>query len=703
MKDKTKNSHLGNQFVIIIAGVILITLLTNSFFQYNKEKKRLYNDLQHQGNLIGKLLTSISIEPLLVYDNQSINDFAINTTHQKNVIYTIFVDKNNNAITRYFDKENKEVKKISSDDPIQLFNQLKSNQKILNLSFPVKFKNETLAILKIGLDKKSIEVTPLDSLKNQIFTSLIFGLFIGISIYIGFLYKVSKPIEVLNKSAKDIINFNFDDNVLIPGNNELSDLANTFNLMRISLKEAVTTREKALKEISLLNESLEGRVKERTNKLEDLNSQITHQAMHDPLTGLPNRTLVIEHLNLAINSARLSNSQFAVFMLDLDNFKDINDTLGHPEGDIILKQVAKRIPSALRRSDTIGRLGGDEFAFVLPDINKKNAIKISNKIIDTLRPNFQLTTESVTIGASIGIAIYPEHGEDQASLIRHADVAMYESKRHSNSVTLYDSSFDRNTSWRLTLMGDLSKAIENNELELHYQPQVNLISNTLYGVEALLRWHHPEHGNIPPDEFIYLAESSGLINPLSDWVLNEALMQLKKWQLEKIEIEVSINISAKNLLEKNFADNLCSLINTHQVNPQQIKLELTESTIMSNSEIVLNLINHEKLKGIRYSIDDFGTGYSSLSYLKELPIDEVKIDKSFVFEMDKNVNDKCIVKSVIDLTHNLGHTVVAEGVENAEIITSLRQLGCDSIQGYFISKPMPADQVAEFIRKYNQQ
>ncbi|RDH86030.1 MAG: hypothetical protein DIZ80_00740 [endosymbiont of Galathealinum brachiosum] len=708
MKSKSthKYSHIGNQFVIIVAGVILFALLSNAFFQYFKEKQRSFNNLLREGESIGALLSSISIDPLLVYDNHTINEFARNTTSQKNVIYTIYIDEKNNALTNYLNTNNEiiqsTIKKIESENPATLLNQFNDNPNILNLSFPVTFENQTLAIIKVGLDKNPLKYIPLENLITQVISSVFFGILMGISIYIGFLRKVSEPVKRLNSSANDIASFRFDEEVKIKGDNELTELANTFNLMRLTLKEAVITREATLKEMELLNSSLEDRVSERTNKLEELNAKITHQAMHDPLTGLPNRTLVIERLNQAINYANRNSTRLAVFIFDLNNFKDINDTLGHPEGDLILKQVAKRIPAALRESDTAGRLGGDEFAFVLPDIDEKNAIEVGYKIIDTLKPVFELTSQSVEIGASIGISIFPEHGEDQSSLIRHADVAMYESKRHGSNVTLYNSSFDSHTPWRLALMADLRKAIDNNELELHYQPQINLKTDKAYGVEALLRWTHPKHGFVSPDQFIYIAENSGLINALSEWVIDHALKQLKQWQDSGLELDISINISARNLQDKNFTGTLASLIEKYKVNQKHIKLEFTEGTIMSNPDIVIALISHSKLSGIRYSIDDFGTGYSSLSYLKNLTVDEVKIDKSFVFDMVKNKNDASIVLSIIELTHNLGHLVVAEGVENEGVLNALKSLGCDSAQGYHISKAIPPDGIPEFIKNYNQ-
>ena len=700
-----KYSHIGNQFVLIIAGIIFIALISNAFYQYFQEKQRAYDALLQRGQSIGTLLTSISIDPLLVYDNQTINDFATNSTSQSGVVYTFYFDNEITPLTSYIDTSSPNiisaVSSSDSVDPTIIIKQLHKDKELLHLTFPVVFETQQLATLHIGLDKKPLTSTPLENLKTQIISSLFFGLFIGIGAYIGIVKRISRPVKKLKKAATSISNFEFDEELEIPGNNELTELADTFNQMRLTLKEAVVSRENTLKQMEDLNSSLEDRVSERTLALEELNTQITHQAMHDSLTGLPNRALIIDRLNQAIEYANRNNTRLAVFILDLNNFKEINDTLGHPEGDIILKHVAYRIPGALRASDTVGRLGGDEFAVVLPEIDEEHALSVGKKIVEVLKPGFELTNQVVDMSASIGISIYPEHGEDQSALIRHADVAMYESKKHGNHVTIYNSEIDTHTPWRLALMADLRIAIEKDELELYYQPQIDLKNHQVYGVEALIRWNHKTQGFIPPDQFIHFAENSGLINALSEWVICKAVLQLSIWQKSGLNIDVSINISARNLLDPTLPEKLYASIQKHKASAEHIKLEFTESTIMSNPEMVLGLMNNSKLKGVRYSIDDFGTGYSSLSYLKRLPVDEVKIDKSFILDMDKNDEDASIVKSVIDLTHTLGHAVVAEGIESENIMNILKDLGCDYAQGYFYSKPVPATEISQTIDKIN--
>jgi len=700
------NTHsISRQFIIITAGVITLALITSAILQYQTQKRVAYNKLAEKGNSIGKLLSSISIGPLLVYDNYTLNELALNTTQQSEIIYTIFLDSEKNTLTTYINKEDPfiklAIKNSNQDSPFEIFTELKKNNNILHQSFPIMFNNQLLAEIKIGFDKRSTLSEPLNNLAIHLSSSLFFGIFIGSGIYIGFRRRISNPIAKLIKSANKISQFNFEHIISLKGDNELSNLANALNDMRLTLKVTVAAKDNTLKEVEELNTSLEVRVKERTKKLEELNIQITHQAMHDTLTGLPNRALIVENLNHAIDYAKRNNTKLAVFILDLNNFKEINDTLGHPEGDLVLKQVAQRIPSVLRASDTIGRLGGDEFAIILPDIDEDHAIDVGKKIVAVMLPAFNLSHQTVNVRTSIGIAIFPEHGMDQSELIRHADVAMYHSKKNSHQAEIYSAELDTHTPWRLALMADLKDAIESNGLELYYQPQTDLSKNKTNSVEALLRWNHPEQGHIAPDQFIYIAENSGLIKELTDWVLNCAFAQWKEWNNNGLTINISINISARNLADPQLPDTLERLAALHKVPYKYITLELTESTIMTNPDQALKLMNNHKLSDLQYSIDDFGTGYSSLSYLKKLPVHEVKIDKSFILDMDTNPDDESIVNSIIQLLQNLGYSVVAEGVETKKTLDALSKLGCDFAQGYYISRPVPAADIINTLKTLN--
>ena len=422
--------------------------------------------------------------------------------------------------------------------------------------------------------------------------------------------------------------------------------------------------------------------------------QLEHQALHDALTGLPNRVLLMDRLDHALDVARRRGEPLALLLLDLDRFKEINDTLGHQVGDLLLRDVAQRLVTPLRRSDTIARLGGDEFAVLLPAVTDLvRAREVSERILRLLEDPFQVGQLLLEVRVSVGIAMFPEHADDQSRLLQCADVAMYTAKANRTGVELYDSDRDHNTVRHLTISGELRQAIEDGQLSFHYQPKLHLPTREVTQVEALARWHHPQHGFIPPEEFIVHAERTGLIEPLFLWEFNTALGQLADWHAAGHMIGMAINLSAGNLHKKSLVGMLEGLLDQWQVDPRYLTLEITESAIMVDPDAALEILRRLDQIGLRLSIDDFGTGYSSLAGLRQLPVDELKIDKSFVMDMMNSENDAVIVRSTIDLAHNLGLQVVAEGVEQEEHIALLAGLGCDVGQGFFISKPLPRDEI----------
>lgn len=417
-------------------------------------------------------------------------------------------------------------------------------------------------------------------------------------------------------------------------------------------------------------------------------SDLEHQALHDALTGLPNRTLLHDRMEQAINVARRDHQNLVLLMLDLDRFKEINDTLGHHVGDNVLKEVGIRLMASLRQIDTVARLGGDEYAILLPDTNIADAENITHKIIDGLDNVIIIDELNLFIKASIGLAEYPTHGTDAATLIQHADVAMYIAKRGQSAYAIYNPQDDEYSIGRLALIGDLRDALENNSLKLHYQPIVDLRDGNYISAEALLRWEHDKFGAIPPDQIVLLAEQTGMIDDITYWVLNEASRQCSQWRQQQQQIRISINISMSNLRNPNLIEQLDTLIKQFSLPAECFTLEITESAMMANPKRSLETLLKIHAMGIKLSIDDFGTGFSSLAYLKKLPVSELKIDKSFVMDLLKDENDLAIVRSTIDLAHNLGIKVIAEGVESEEIYNVLRDLNCDAAQGFYISRPL---------------
>ena len=427
----------------------------------------------------------------------------------------------------------------------------------------------------------------------------------------------------------------------------------------------------------------------------------SHQARHDLLTGLPNRTQFHDRITRAALLAQEHGRQIAVMLIDLDGFKEVNDTLGHGNGDKLLQQIGVRLPEALRAGDTVARLGGDEFAILLPTVAGEDAaLMVAEDLRRALDGPFALADLAIHPDASIGIALYPDHGADADTLIQHADVAMYLAKDGRTGVAVYDEEQDRYSPDRLALIGELRRAIDQGELTLHYQPQVEPETGRVGGVEALLRWQHPERGLVPPDEFIPLAERTGLIRPLTLWVLDAALRQCASWRRAGLDLWVSANLSAANLVDGDTPRQIEQLLRRWDVPPSLFRLEITETTAMADPARTHAVLARLDAMGVQLAIDDFGTGYSSLAYLKRLPVHELKIDRSFVSNMAHDPNDEVIVTSTIDLGHNLGLRVVAEGVEDQDTLDELVRRGCDLAQGYHFTRPLPPAELRAWLTEW---
>jgi len=480
----------------------------------------------------------------------------------------------------------------------------------------------------------------------------------------------------------------------------ISELTRSEGRLFIAIVRDITERKRSEEELKALHDDLERRVIKRTKELASLNQELEHQALHDALTELPNRLLLQDRMHQALLSAQREHHQLALLITDLDRFKEINDTLGHHYGDLVLQEVSARMRTALRGSDTIARLGGDEFAVLLPYIESADdAVMAAHKLVASMEKPIVLEDHSFHVGISVGIALYPDHGKDGSTLMRHADVAMYVAKRSTSGYALYDHLEDQHSVSRLAMVGELRHAIEHKELMLFYQPKIDLKEGLITGVEALVRWNHPQRGLLSPDEFIPLAEHTGLIRPLTFFVLDETLHQASVWKKNDLNLKIAVNLSAHHLQDEQLANKVESAMRQWDVPPELLEFEITESAIMANPLRAMNTLTQLSKMGIGLSIDDFGTGYSSLIYLKQLPVDEIKIDKSFVIDMLENNEDLVIVRSTIDLAHNMGRQVVAEGVESEEVLNLLMELGCDMAQGYYISRPITANIITQWLQQ----
>ena len=477
---------------------------------------------------------------------------------------------------------------------------------------------------------------------------------------------ITKPISELGSLAVRIQQGDYSQHATVDRQDEIGELASAFNHM----ENGLATRE----------------------------ARITELAYRDQLTGLPNRTLFHDRLEQAAKVANRAGQNFALLIINLDRFNEVNVILGHHIGDLLLQEISKRLATVLTRdSDTLARLGGDEFAVLLPACDTQCAIVVVRKILDTMDQPILLEGQEVIATGSIGIAIYPEHGDEINTLLRHADIAMNEAKHDNSGYALFDLNYVEQNQQHLSLLAELRHAIERNEFVLYYQPKAGFATGTIGHVEALVRWVHPERGMIPPDQFIPYAEHTGYVRAITRWVIETALRQRRQWEEMQLPLTISVNISARDLMNSDLPKLFAELMDKYGASPHWLCLEITESAIMGDPKHALGILEDLHNMGFSLSIDDFGTGYSSLAYLKKLPVSELKIDQSFVFHMADDQDDATIVRSTIDLGHNMGLVVVAEGIENQATWDMLQAMGCDLAQGYYISKPMAADALLKWI------
>ena len=503
----------------------------------------------------------------------------------------------------------------------------------------------------------------------------LFGVVVGACASIALTRGLVQPILSLTEGAEAIGEGRFDYRIDIRSDDELGRLAASFNRM--------------------------------AQNRQDAEEVLRKQAYHDTLTKLPNRVLFQLRLAEGLDNARRVNRLVAVHCLDLNKFKDVNDTLGHPMGDLLLQQVAGRLNDCVRKSDTVARLGGDEFAIIQTNLTDSAGITVlASRVIDSLAMPFDLNDERVYTGTSIGISTYPNDGAEADLLLKNADLALYRAKHEGRlegrgKYALFDRTMNAEVQARKSLEEDIRRALDNDEFFLNYQPQIDIESGRIVGAEALVRWHHPERGMVSPGEFIPVAEQAALINNLTEIVLAKACAQIRAWHDAGLPpFRVSVNLSPADFKRKDIVAVITRVLDENGLEPRFLELEITEGMVMSSAETVIATLNELHELGVDLAIDDFGTGFSSLSYLKQFPVDRLKIDQAFISDVLSNKEDASITEAIINLGHSFGLTVIAEGVETAEQMDFLRHQGCDEAQGSFISRPLDPEALAEFVKSY---
>ncbi|MDN5871962.1 MAG: EAL domain-containing protein [Nitrococcus sp.] len=481
--------------------------------------------------------------------------------------------------------------------------------------------------------------------------------------------RVARPVKQLASAARRIGRGEYEATVEVANKDELGELAHAFNAMQ----SAIAERE----------------------------ARILHQAYHDKLTGLPNRELAQDRLGQAIARARREVGQVSVLMLDLDRFKEINDSFGREVGDRALQEVATRLRGCLRESDTVARLSADEFLVLLESANVEQGCTIAVKLLASLAETIAIGELAMNLDAAVGLSEYPDHGEQAEQLLRRADIALTDAKAQNRRIAIYQSGRDEQHLRRIKLLRDLRVAIEHGELQLMYQPKVAMADRRPVGVEALVRWEHPELGPLQPGEFISVAEQAGTVTHLTHWILERAIAQCSEWRRRGLDLAASVNLSPVDLLDQGLPERLNELLSRHRMPAHKVCLELTEGTVMRDTRNGLELLNKFKAQGVRLSIDDFGTGYSSLAQLKRLPVDELKIDRSFIAELTDGSDAAAIVRSIIEIGHQLGLEVTAEGIESETCWHLLKKYRCDTAQGFYLSRALPADEIPYWINQHD--
>jgi len=512
-------------------------------------------------------------------------------------------------------------------------------------------------------------LAPLDRVVNRFIIAFLSAAIVTVLVVVFFSKITMRPLVLLEQGIARLARGERNVRIPVAKHTELSTLADAFNTMAQNL-DAQTSR-------------------------------LEYQALHDSLTGLPNRQYLFNQLELLQEPSDDKIGGFSLLLLDLDRFKEVNDSLGHKYGDILLKQLRPRLLEAMPKEDLLARLGGDEFAILITSPRPVDeVIGFVRRIRKVIQEPFEIEGIRIQVDVSVGIAQFPEHGKDGSTLLRHADIAMYQAKNHGQGWALYDHEQDINSPKRLALMSGLRNAITQNELVLFYQPKISIADKSIRCMEALIRWQHPDLGLLPPEQFIPIGELGKLINPLTIWVLDKAISDCKHWHNLGYPVMIAVNVSSLNIQDFELVNKIKAVLGKHDFEAKYLQLEITESVIMSDAVRAQKAVEALAELGVSVAIDDFGTGYSSLAYIKQLPVNELKIDKSFVIDMHNNENDAVIVRSTIDLAHNLGLKVTAEGVEIAAVYESLRLLKCDFVQGFLLCPPIAIEETMHWLESW---
>lgn len=662
---------LGAKFTLTVLTILMVTMAANTYYFLETSARFHEKQLVERGRSLGRLISLVSAEAILGFDFLQLNDYTREVASQPDVVYGVILSPQGKRLSSYVNDSDPLIRPMidatKPTDIPHLLQKLKGQPELIQLEFPIIHNNATLGRFLVGISRQSLQNESRRQLTVQILVFSLIVLFLVSAIHWVFRFNVLFPIRKLIAASEKVGRGQYT-LVDTKSTDELGLLGGAFNAMI-------------------------GAVQQEQAKLHQ-------QANFDVLTGLPNRMMALDRIGQEISRSRRAKHRFAMYFIDLDNFKYVNDSMGHAVGDDLLVATGARVRAALRDADTVARLGGDEFLVLAPNItNEVEVEEIAERLIQAISAPQDLNGRKIVARCSVGIALFPDNGTSVAALMANADNAMYQAKASGQgSAIFYTEEMNTRLRERVQMEQDLNLALELGQLTLHFQPLVDLASQRHCGAEVLLRWNHPERGQISPEVFVPLAEATGQIVGIGDWVLDQACRNWMAWQNDRINPGfLAINIS-RIQFRKRFSERLAEAISTHGIPPQALELEITESVLLDDHHHLAEELGGLRAMGVTLSLDDFGTGYSSLSYLKRFRFDVLKIDRTFIAGLPDDADDVSLVKAILAMAKGLDLKVIAEGVENQKQFNFLASQGCDLAQGYLIAKPMPIDDYLSYLK-----
>lgn len=666
-------SRLGVRFVVLVVSILSLTLLVSASWFVEQQKQQLQEQLLDREKLIGNFLAAASVESILSYDFVTLENYVKDTDTRPDVVFSAILDSNSIPLTNYINTNNPYVRNLANGGEFtsiaDLLQVALQSPSVTVATFPIEYNQRQLGSVIVGISNERLEQEIMDYFVLQLAVYSTIILFLSLSIYLVFRFNVLQPIHHLINGARRISDGHYDEPVAVTSSDEMGELTETFNSMMSEVR----------KDRELLN----------------------FQANFDSLTGLPNRIQAVERLGLEISRAQREGHGFAIIFIDLNNFKYVNDTMGHMAGDELLAGLSKRFRSVLRGSDIIARLGGDEFLVILPTATRPAESKeVAQRLIDSLEDAIMVHGREVFIRCSMGIALYPTDGKSAEELMANADNAMYQSKlAHTDDISFFAPEMNQIFKERLELEHDMHLALEQQQFKLYYQPIYSIKEQRVVGAEVLLRWLHPKRGIIHPLTFIPLAESTGRIIQIGRWSLHSALTSVRDLLEQGLNPGyVTVNVSRVQLT-RDFEAMVQSALDLANLPPSRLRLEVTESALMEHYGELPEMLRRLDNLGVKLVLDDFGTGFSSLNYLKHFPFHTLKIDKSFIDNVPDNEDDASLVRGIIAMARSLGLTVVSEGVERDDQYRFLLGSDVDAAQGYLFARPMSYDDYITYLLK----